>query len=724
MKRIKAKVTRKVAAKKARVRNEASAPAKAKKAPAQKGAHARLDATKAFSPYIQATRWPRDISLDLVVKRRDMGDITGLAKSIDDRNCLLQPVVIYHDDGTDYLVAGQRRLAAWPLSKFRKEPIPVHLVDVDSIVAGEWDENAKRKDFTPSESVEMMQALLPVAKAAAKARQAHGRTAPGKRAAPAEQDVDAGNAEDHLARYLGRDRKTLNKALEVVEAAEKDPEKFGPLLEAMDKTGKVNGPWRRLQIHNQVADIDKKKKSGKLDLPEGKFDRAVIDYPWPHEPGNETEGRATRPYSTMPIAEGCALMAQVGKRLAKDATVYFWTTSFHMQYAYTLLRAMGLTVAGDAARAADDPCKGAVNAPIIITWVKDTLGQGQRLREKTEHCIVAIKGNPVWSLTAQTTELRGASGENSEKPASFYQLIDEITPAQRSLEMFARRELPPDWVGWGDQVGLLNAGPQPPPFVDFGNINDGLLAVLGAIERGEPISFNENDHVVRGLFTGKTARKLTKAGRAKLAEVRAEQVRREDCLLTDEQKAANARERLRKRGDELGHQIIMTIDSTSDAPKIHAHCAGCDAWAIESPWSDEWEAGAQEAFDAHLRQVAAVALRPEAEAKTARRGSRRAKRLPADEAAADVEERRARVDAARAKLHAKFPDGVHGHVITMSNGDVDGVHCSIATCQCGWSNVVPWGGDHYAAQDEAAGVHWSAVADFAEAPAAPAEAAE
>src|SRR5262245_25349679 len=87
----------------------------------------------------QPTRWPREIKLDKVVKRRNMGDLAGLAKSIDERGCLLQPIPI---DKDNFMIAGQRRLAAWPLSKYRKEPIPVHVIDVDSVLAGERDENA------------------------------------------------------------------------------------------------------------------------------------------------------------------------------------------------------------------------------------------------------------------------------------------------------------------------------------------------------------------------------------------------------------------------------------------------------------------------------------------------------------------------------------------------------------------------------------------------------
>ena len=81
--------------------------------------------------------------------RKDFGDIAGLAGSID-REGLLQPIAI---TPADELIAGERRMRAWAKSIFRDDPIPVHVVDLDEIVRGEWSENSERKDFTPSEVV-------------------------------------------------------------------------------------------------------------------------------------------------------------------------------------------------------------------------------------------------------------------------------------------------------------------------------------------------------------------------------------------------------------------------------------------------------------------------------------------------------------------------------------------------------------------------------------------
>lgn len=86
--------------------------------------------------------------------RKDMGDIEGLAVSIATEG-LLQPIGITEDQ---VLVFGERRLLA--IRDILKRPsIPARVVQVSSIVAGEYAENEVRKDFTPSERVAIVEAL-------------------------------------------------------------------------------------------------------------------------------------------------------------------------------------------------------------------------------------------------------------------------------------------------------------------------------------------------------------------------------------------------------------------------------------------------------------------------------------------------------------------------------------------------------------------------------------
>src|SRR6516225_6001493 len=86
--------------------------------------------------------------------RKDMGDLTSLADSIRQEG-LLQPIGV-----TDRLelVFGERRIRA-ARDILKKKTILARIVDVSSILAGEYHENQIRKDFTPSERVAIARAI-------------------------------------------------------------------------------------------------------------------------------------------------------------------------------------------------------------------------------------------------------------------------------------------------------------------------------------------------------------------------------------------------------------------------------------------------------------------------------------------------------------------------------------------------------------------------------------
>jgi hypothetical protein len=96
------------------------------------------------------------------------------------------------------------------------------VVDLDRIVRGEYAENFFRKAFAPSEIVAITAALEPIERAKAKERQrAHNGTAPGKKhlgEVPPSVRQRAPRALDHIAKVVGKDRKTITKAKAVVEA--------------------------------------------------------------------------------------------------------------------------------------------------------------------------------------------------------------------------------------------------------------------------------------------------------------------------------------------------------------------------------------------------------------------------------------------------------------------------------------------------------------------------
>jgi hypothetical protein len=46
--------------------------------------------------------------------------------------------------------------------------------------------------------------------------------------------------------------------------------------------------------------------------------------------------------------------------------------------------------------------------PTILTWTKDRIGNGHWLRGQTEHCILAVRGNPT---TTPGEKLTGAAND-------------------------------------------------------------------------------------------------------------------------------------------------------------------------------------------------------------------------------------------------------------------------------------------------------------------------
>ena len=100
--------------------------------------------------------------------RQDLGDITGLAASIDEFG-LLQDVVVRPDG---MLVAGQRRIAACRMLGWQDIPAKVaeNLEEELRLLKAQRDENTCRKDLTVSEKVARGQALEPMERAAAKER--------------------------------------------------------------------------------------------------------------------------------------------------------------------------------------------------------------------------------------------------------------------------------------------------------------------------------------------------------------------------------------------------------------------------------------------------------------------------------------------------------------------------------------------------------------------------
>jgi N6-adenosine-specific RNA methylase IME4 len=417
-------------------------------APAAKAAteKQRLGKAAPASPAIERPRHGKNvptIAIDKIIigkrHRKAYVKIDELAQSINERGGLIQPIALLPDFT---LFAGGRRIKAWQQSNFAAFPIPYHVLDVDSILAGEWDENAQREPFKPEEAVSLKNELEQEYARRQRERDATTKAAPGRKAS----GEDAGRIKDKIAKFVGKDRKTLEKAEAVVKAAARDP-KNRDLVDQMNASGKVTPAFKKLQVREARQAIEKQPPA--LPMNAEQCGTWVIDFPWAGEPDAEqakldAADRAFRPYPEMSIKTACAFAReQIAPRLPEKVTVWLWVTNFHLVRGYHLHVIEALGFKPD-------------NASTMLTWDKVIPGQGKILRGQSEHCIPLTRGGPVIDVFGEnppTTMITEARRENSRKPDAFYRLVERVTPAKRYASIFSQGGEGKDWDSHGDQVG-------------------------------------------------------------------------------------------------------------------------------------------------------------------------------------------------------------------------------------------------------------------------------
>jgi N6-adenosine-specific RNA methylase IME4 len=296
----------------------------------------------------------------------------------------------------------------------------------------EIEENALRKDLTQSELAQLQERMLSIVRQQSKQGQRTDLDATSGKAFP-EVKQEPERATEAVGRLFGESGKQVHKRLEVVKAAKVSPEQFGKLKEDMDRTGHVNGPFKRLKVMRQAEAI----RAAPPPLPgRGPYRVIVADPPWAYEidgTGNANwEHRATKSYITMPIEQMCAM--DISSITHEDCILWLWTTNAHMRNAFAVVDAWGFT------------------QKTILTWAKDKMGHGDWLRGKTEHCLMAVRGKPIVELTNQTTLLEGKRRANSQKPVEFYDFVERLCPSPRYAYLFSRYSHNQKWDCHGDEA--------------------------------------------------------------------------------------------------------------------------------------------------------------------------------------------------------------------------------------------------------------------------------
>lgn len=234
---------------------------------------------------------------------------------------------------------------------------------------------------------------------------------------------------DRLAASAGVSPATMQRAIDLRSRA---PAKFEAVKRGEVPLSKALGEVKLAAKRALAEEI----RANPVVTPDGRYQVIVSDPPWKYDTrAEDTSHRGKNQYPDMTTEEICAL--PVGALAQKDCVLWLWTTNAFMRDAYACLDAWGFA------------------EKTILTWDKELMGLGDWLRNVTEHCILAVRGKPIVSLTNQTTMIREKRREHSRKPIAFYELVEKLCPGSK-LEMFSRtpRE---GWAAWGAEAGKFNA---------------------------------------------------------------------------------------------------------------------------------------------------------------------------------------------------------------------------------------------------------------------------
>jgi len=314
--------------------------------------------------------------------RQDVGDLKELTNSIKNIG-LLHPVVV---DKKNNLIAGYRRLLAY--KEIDEKEIPVTIIDIENILQGEYDENAIRKNFTPSEAVAIWEAM----------ESYQGQLRSNLPRSEQRREV--------AAKVTNVSTRTLSKAKQVVDSGDKK------LIDMMDRTGNVNKSYRYIKQKKDEQRILKEQPT--LEAQE-RYKTIVIDPPWQYD--TNVIGRTIPEYATMDEKK----LAELKIPADQNSHLYIWTTNAFIPKAIVLGIHWGFEY------------------KTCITWIKPSIGIGSYFRNSTEHCLFFVKGHLSTRVKNIPTHFEANRTKHSEKPDNFYSIIEKASYPPY-LEIFGRKE--------------------------------------------------------------------------------------------------------------------------------------------------------------------------------------------------------------------------------------------------------------------------------------------
>ena len=176
----------------------------------------------------------------------------------------------------------------------------------------EIEENAQRKPLTQSELAVQQKRILDELR---KHKAPGTRTDLRERKITSEKPFSEVRATALVGQLFNESHKQIEKRIAVVAAAKAEPRKYGKLVADMDRTGRVNSVYKRLNVAKKAELICAEPPP----LPgNGPYHVAVADPPWPGICSEDPSHEVASPYPQMSLAKISAAAGRVDRRSGHD----------------------------------------------------------------------------------------------------------------------------------------------------------------------------------------------------------------------------------------------------------------------------------------------------------------------------------------------------------------------------------------------------------------------
>lgn len=250
------------------------------------------------------------------------------------------------------------------------------------------------------------------------------------------QLMDAATINKNLSTIVDKLPTTESQARELTSLEPEEQIRVWEQVIDSAKDGKITAA-----IIRTVRDINRKKiedrRQDRIEstpiIPNGKYNVIYADPPWKYDYGFDIHGAADRHYSTMTINELCNLPII---ELAEDnAVLFLWVTSPKLFDSLEIINSWGFVY----------------KTSFIWDKIKHVMGHYNSVRH--ELLLICTRGSfPKQSNTLHDSVISiERTNSHSEKPGYFRQLIEEMYPKSKKIELFARGAHD-GWDSWGNEL--------------------------------------------------------------------------------------------------------------------------------------------------------------------------------------------------------------------------------------------------------------------------------